>query len=183
MDHISSPIYNYLTSSIMEEYRLFKNRNRIQWRPLMERLRGTPARLKDRVSSVNPYLFSIALPERFTLLELVGDLIIKETWWRNELNKIINNEEHCFKLSLTQDNYNAKSMVVLLRDFETRRMVIYTQLRQFYDLFNETESEDCLGRVFDLALTIAENDDMILSGIGGLTKELNSSSMRVFKGC
>ena len=92
------------------------------------------------------------------------------------------NEEQCLKLPLTQDNYNAKSMVVLLRDFETRRMVIYTQLRQFYGLFNETESEDCLDSVFDLALTIAENDDMILSGIGGLTKELNSSSIRVFEG-
>ena len=161
----------------MEEYRVFKSKDRIKWHPLFERLQGTPARLRDRVNSLSPYFFTISLDERNTLLEMVGDLITKESWWTYELNKI---NEANGEISLHRENFNAKSMVVLLREFGIARMEIISQLNESYKYFGKLGLETSGASIYDLGLTIAENDDLMLSSITKLIEELNKSSMRIF---
>ena len=71
-------------------------------------------------------------------------------------------------------------MVVLLRDFGNARKEIISQLNEAYKYFEKLGLEASAASIYDLGLTIAENDDLILSSITKLIEELNKTSIRVF---
>jgi uncharacterized damage-inducible protein DinB len=150
---------------------------------IIERLRGTPARLDERFKSIPTAILEIKPDNTWSIKENLGHLTDLEPLWQGRLEDIINGETELRPTDLTNQktdlaDHNAKSLDMLLHDF---RQIRAQTVVMFEGLEEETIFKSALHprlktpmRTMDLFLFVAEHDDHHLARITELMKLLTA---------
>ncbi|MGD8779740.1 MAG: DinB family protein [Ignavibacteria bacterium] len=137
---------------------------------IIERLRGTPARIKERTKNLTREQLKIKNNNQWSIQENIGHLLDLEPIWAGRLDDLLSGrrltEMRSADLSNTkthQANHNNNEPTNLLRGFRKARFEFVDKL----ETLNEKEIEISLlhprlqkqMRVIDLAFFVAEHDD------------------------
>ena len=148
---------------------------------IIERLRGTPARLDEKFKSIPAHILEIKVNDTWSIKENLGHLTDLESLWQGRLEDIINGEIELRPTDLVNRktdlaNHNAKSLEELLNCFRQIRAQTVLALEK---LDEETIFRSALHprlktpmRTMDLFLFVAEHDDHHLARITELVKLL-----------
>lgn len=149
---------------------------------IIERLKGTPARLEEKFKSIPFEILETKIDETWSIKENVGHLTDLEALWQGRLEDIKNGEMEMRPTDLAnrktdEADHNAKPIEKLLKDFrEIRERTIVL----IDNLDDETIFKSALHprlktpmRTMDLFLFVAEHDDHHLARITELGKILN----------
>jgi len=148
---------------------------------IVERLKGTPARLEEKFRSIPREILETKVDNTWSIKENVGHLIDLELLWQGRLEDIKNGEIEMRPTDLAnrktdEANHNEQSIEKLLRDFREIRERTVSIIE---DLDEETIFKSALHprlktpmRTMDLFLFVAEHDDHHLARITELVKLL-----------
>ena len=148
---------------------------------VIERLRGTPARLDDCLADVPQAVLTRRSGDTWSIQENVGHLQDVESLWQQRLEDLTLRRPELTVADLEnrrthEANHNAARLEVLLREFRQARAELVRQLEAF--------PEDVLGfavmhprlktlmNVVDVAFFVAEHDDYHLARIRELLREV-----------
>jgi len=149
---------------------------------IVERLWGTPARLEEKVSSLDEVILTMKKGKAWSIKENIGHLSDLEPLWQGRLEDILNGENFMRSTDLANSitekaNHNAASLQALLTQFRQTRKDTLQKLEKL------TEEHVFLSalhprlktpmRTMDLFLFVAEHDDHHLLTI---TEILQSNS-------
>lgn len=146
---------------------------------LLERLRGTPARLEERVRAIPSEVMTRAHEGRWSAQENVGHLLDLEPLWLTRARQIFDGSTELAPTDLansrtTNANHNARSLEAILRDFREARGTLVKQLESADDAaLTRTALHPRLRkpmRLIDLAEFVAEHDDHHFAVITELTR-------------
>lgn len=141
---------------------------------LVERLRGTPARLEDRTQNLSRDVLVRRWEEKWSIQENVGHLLDVEPIWLGRLDDF---DAGCEKLRSAdlkntktyEANHNAFSLEELLRGFRKTRMELVTRVDKMDEsAVKRTALHPRLNQPLtplDLVLFVAEHDDHHLTRI------------------
>src|SRR5205085_8451299 len=141
---------------------------------IVERLRGTPARLEDRLRSIPPDILTRRDGERWSMQEHAGHLLDLEALGLGRLDDFERGLETLRAADMqnrkTYDaNHNANSIENILSAFRTERAEFVRRLDAYDDEFiQRTAIHPRLNqpmRVVDHAFFIAEHDDHHMASI------------------
>lgn len=158
----------------------FSNQNILP--SLIERLEGTPLRLKEKMKRINPSIYIIKPNGKWSMLEHIGHLSDLEPLWQGRLDDILNNEVELRPTDLqntktTEANHNDSTLIELLSRFESLRAFTLEKLRTLKeeDAFKSALHPRLKSpmRTLDLFTFVAEHDDHHLASITNLFKRLN----------
>lgn len=141
---------------------------------VIERLRGTPIRLADKVSKIPEGYFEAKLENTWSIKENIGHLIDLEPLWQGRLQDILDGEKDLRPADLLNKktegaNHNDRDVNSLVREFtELRNLTVAT-----LEGLNEVEVYKFSlhprlrkpMRTMDLFLFVAEHDDHHLARI------------------
>lgn len=148
---------------------------------LVERLRGTPARVEDRVGNLPPAMLLSRPGESWSIQENVGHLLEVETLWHGRLDDY---ESGCQILRpadmenrrTNNANHNTGALAEILGRFRTSRMRLVEKLEALDEAGVERSAmHPRLGqpmRVIDMAVFAAEHDDHHLARITEIMRVL-----------
>jgi uncharacterized damage-inducible protein DinB len=135
---------------------------------IVERLRGTPLRLTERIREIDPNYWRIKREGKWSILEHLGHLGDLEQLWQGRLQDILNGEAtmRVADLENTKTNfarYNDKNTDDLLRDFAMMRQKTIKKLEVL-------DEDDCFKyaihprlqvpmNTMDLFSFVADHDD------------------------
>jgi uncharacterized damage-inducible protein DinB len=146
---------------------------------LLERLRGTPARLEERTGELAPEALTRVHEGRWSVQENIGHLVDVEPLWFHRAQQIFANEPELAPADLSnrrthEANHNARRLADLLAEFRDRRGQ-FVQLLRTADstVLARTAMHPRLRtpmRLIDLALFVAEHDDHHLAAITELSE-------------
>lgn len=141
---------------------------------LIERLEGTPIRLRDKMRKIDHSLYTIKPDDKWSMLEHIGHLADLEPLWQGRLDDILNGEAELRPTDLdnkktTEAKHNSKPIIELLDNFEDLRKITLAKI-------NNLKEEDLLKsalhprlktpmRIVDLFSFVAEHDDHHLARI------------------
>ena len=140
---------------------------------MIERLRGTPARLEELVQGV-PTEIRLATADGWSIQENVGHLLDLEPLWAGRLDDLLAGAEVLQPADLTnakteQAKHNTVVLNDLLARFRELRMTMVTRFEALDDeqqlLHARHPRLDQPMRPVDLALFVAEHDDHHLANI------------------
>jgi uncharacterized damage-inducible protein DinB len=146
---------------------------------IIERLEGTPVRLREKLKNINQSLYQIKPDDKWSILEHIGHLSDLEPLWQGRLEDILRGEKELRPADLTnrktsEANHNNKSVSELLNEFAALRNGTVNRLR------NLTEEEvfrfalhprlKTPMRTLDHFTFVAEHDDHHLAKISDLAK-------------
>lgn len=146
---------------------------------VLERLRGTPARVEERVEGMSSEALILRPEGGWSILEHIGHLGDLEELWDRRLSDLLAAAEVMSEADLTnrrthEAHHNEASLVDLLGRFSSQRRAWVARLE---DLSEEEIGRTSLHprlrepmRTLDLALFVAEHDDHHLARIGGLLR-------------
>ena len=146
---------------------------------IIERLKGTPARLDEKFRSIPIHLLEVKFDNTWSIKENLGHLTDLEPLWQGRLEDIINGETEMRPTDLAnrktdEANHNLKSLEELLSAFRLIRAQTVIRLEE---LDEETIFKSALHprlktpmRTMDLFLFVAEHDDHHLARITELVK-------------
>lgn len=146
---------------------------------IIERLRGTPARLEEKFKSIQAGMLEIKPGNTWSIKENLGHLTDLEPLWQGRLEDVINGEVEMRPIDLAnrktdQANHNSKSIEELLLAFRLIRVKTVATLQE---LDEESIFKSALHprlktpmRTMDLFLFVAEHDDHHLVRITELSK-------------
>jgi uncharacterized damage-inducible protein DinB len=150
---------------------------------VVERLRGTPARLEDLLRGLSNETLTRRDGDKWSLQEQAGHLLDLEPLGMNRLDDyeagraalqaadLQNRKTH-------EANHNAKDIGEILADFRRERMAFVQRLDEYDEAFvQKTALHPRLQmeiRVLDLCFFIAEHDDHHLAAISGLIRKGSS---------
>jgi len=149
---------------------------------IIERLRGTPARLEEKFKSIPLEILETKVDNTWSIKENVGHLTDLEPLWQGRLEDIKNGEMEMRPTDLAnrktdEANHNTQSIEKLLGDFREIRERTITLIE---NLDEETIFKSALHprlktpmRTMDLFLFVAEHDDHHLARITELVKLLS----------
>jgi uncharacterized damage-inducible protein DinB len=154
---------------------------------IIERLRGTPLRLEDRVAAADPGIWRERKGEHWSIQEQAGHLLDLEDLWLGRLDDFDSGAETLRAADLlnraTWDaDHNAESMELILAGFRMERKRFVARLEAMDDeALSRTALHPRLEQlmtVADLAFFVAEHDDhhlaviteMIRASDGGRTR-------------
>jgi len=149
---------------------------------IIERVRGTPARLDEKFKSIPAHTLEIKADDTWSIKENLGHLTDLEPLWQERLEDIINGEIELRPTDLANRktdlaNHNAKSLEELLSSFRQIRAQTLSVLEK---LDEETIFRSALHprlktpmRTMDLFLFVAEHDDHHLARIAELVRMLS----------
>ena len=152
---------------------------------LIERLRGTPARLEERFKSMPADILETKVDNTWSIKENIGHLTDLEPLWQGRLEDIINGEKELRPTDLANRktdlaNHNTKSLEELLNSFRQIRAETVSMLE---NLDEEIIFRSALHprlktpmRTMDLFLFVAEHDDHHLARITELYKLLETQA-------
>lgn len=146
---------------------------------ILERIRGTPLRVEERVSRTRAVLLTRRIGGRWSVQEHVGHLVDLEALWAGRLDDF---EARATTLrpadtenrATWEADHNARTIDELLDEFRTRRGELVTRV--------EAKSDDELNRislhprleqpmtVVDLLFFVAEHDDHHLASMTRLSQ-------------
>ena len=141
---------------------------------IIERLSGTPARVEEIISQLNPALLTLKSKEKWTIKEEIGHLSDLEPLWLGRLDDLINGSAELRATDLTNQkthtaNHDATDIKVLLQRFREQRQQLVNKLFSLNDeqLVNSSLHPRLKTpmRIIDLAYFVAEHDDHHLAGI------------------
>jgi len=146
---------------------------------ILERLTGTPARLEEKLSLIDPPLLSCRVSNTWTIKEHVGHLADLEPLWQGRLQDIIDGKESLRPADLqntttSQAGHDTTPVPDLLQAFRKVRADTLQLLEGLpEELVFKAALHPRLGtamRTIDLFLFVAEHDDHHLARISALAK-------------
>lgn len=146
---------------------------------LIERLRGTPARLEDRLSSIAPEVLTRRDGERWSMQENAGHLLDLESLTSLRLDEYLAGAKvlHAADMSnrkTYEADHNEVPLSVILRDFRDRRMQLAGRLDglepQAFAVVAHHPRLDLPMRLADMLFFQAEHDDFHLARISELIR-------------
>jgi len=146
---------------------------------LVERLRGTPARLEDRVATLPPEILTKRGQDDWSIQENVGPLLDLEPLWLGRLEDLMAGKKSLRPADMenqktNEANHNAVSITYLLSTFRETRLRMVEQLDGIDEsAANKSALHPRLNqpmRLIDLVFFIAEHDDHHLAQITALRK-------------
>jgi hypothetical protein len=144
---------------------------------IVERLRGTPARLADRLAGVPAAVLIFRSGVTWSIQENVGHLLDLEPLWRQRLDDLTANRPELTVADLGnrkthEANHNAAQFAELLREFREARMTLVRRLELVPDsVLSFAAMHPRLKtpmNVIDVAYFVAEHDDYHLARISEL---------------
>ena len=151
---------------------------------IIERLRGTPARLEDIISGLPAEILTVRVDNSWSIQENVGHLLDLETVGERRLADFLNHAKVLTPADMKnrkthEANHNSNSMQILLRDFRKRRSGLVQKLEE---LDEEEIARSSVHprlkkpmRTVDWAYFVAEHDDHHVARITKLANILRSS--------
>lgn len=146
---------------------------------VLERLRGTPARLEERLAGLTPEVLIHRPNDKWSIQEQVGHLGDVEELWLGRIDDYHNGLKELRPADITNrvtshKNHNADTIENLLLNFRSSRKKLVERFEQF-DIQGAGQSANHPRlskpmRVIDLAYFIAEHDDHHLVKIGEIVK-------------
>ena len=144
---------------------------------LMERLRGTPARLEERLDGVSEQVLKARPNGEWSIQENVGHLIDLEPLWYGRIGDILGGETVMRPADLEnrkthEADHNARSLDGLLEEFRAERKKLMERLDELSESQLDAASlhprlEQPM-RILDLMFFVAEHDDHHLAQISRL---------------
>lgn len=144
---------------------------------IIERLRGTPARIEERVQGLSAELLTKRVGDAWSIQENVGHLLTAEPLWIGRLDDLLHGEKELRPADLKnkatfEADYNSQPIADITKSFRALRYEFVTRLEAL------DEKEALLAsqhprlrqpmRTLDLVYFIAEHDDHHLTVISGL---------------
>lgn len=151
---------------------------------LLERLRGTPARVEDRVRNLPPETLRKRQQESWSIQENVGHLLEVEALWHGRLDDY---RSRCLILRAADmenrktyaADYNTRALQEVLGAFRASRMRLVARLEELDEAGAELSAlHPRLGqpmRIIDMVVFAAEHDDHHLVRIGELIRIFEAS--------
>lgn len=145
---------------------------------IMERLRGTPARIEEMVRSYAPGILTRRIRDTWSIQENVGHLLDLEPLWAGRVEDILAGAEVMRPADLTnrathEADHNSASIDALMQSFRTVRHRFVARLAELDTTgFGRSSKHPRLEqpmRVVDLCLFVAEHDDYHLARMTALT--------------
>ena len=147
---------------------------------VIERLRGTPARLEEKIADVPKEALTRSEGEKWSILENIGHLLITMELWERRIVDFKNRAKELYPADLNntktkETNFNDQSLDDMVKEFRTRQENLVKEFESF--------SEEDAGltahhprlnkpmRLIDLAFFIAEHDDHHLAIINDLIRK------------
>jgi len=149
---------------------------------IIERLRGTPARLEEKVKALRDNILNGKDGAAWSILETVGHLHDVEELWHGRINDFIAGEKEFRPADITNRvtkhaDHNNANIQDLLASFRKSRTKLVNKFEKIDD--NKIEYSayhrrlDKQMRIIDLAYFIAEHDDHHLSKIQDMVVRFN----------
>jgi uncharacterized damage-inducible protein DinB len=146
---------------------------------IVERVRGTPARVEERVRGVSTTTLTLRVGDTWSIQENVGHLLDLEPLWLTRVEELASGATELAAADLQnrkthQANHNALPLASLLEAFRRERRRLTVRLDDAdAALLERTALHPRLQtpmRLIDLAVFVAEHDDHHLARIGELLK-------------
>jgi hypothetical protein len=147
---------------------------------IVERLRGTPARLEEKIKSLPPHILTIKLDGSWSIAENIGHITDSELISQERLGDIIKGEKEFRPVDMQNIktvDYNSKPISELLTSFRTVRTETVKMLEELDD---EIVFRSALHprlkiplRTMDLFLITAEHDDHHLARMTEIAKSVS----------
>jgi uncharacterized damage-inducible protein DinB len=146
---------------------------------ILERLRGTPARLEERLLGVSASLLTARSGQSWSIQENVGHMLDLESLWLARIHNFLEGATELRATDLenrrTWDaKHNGESAAALLADFRSARAALVTQFEQLSSSqLRATSLHPRLRQpmtVTDHAFFVAEHDDHHLARISELLR-------------
>jgi len=149
----------------------------------VERVRGTPARIEERISSISPEILTKkSAPNVWSIQENVGHLLSLEPLWATRLDQFIEKLPELLAWEETNSStwnadYNSQPIQTILDKFRESRTQLVERLDQLDDsLIEQTALHPRLKkpmRTIDLVYFVSEHDDYHLAQITRLKREFD----------
>lgn len=148
---------------------------------ILERLRGTPARLEDQLRDLTPQVLVRRPDDRWTIQENVGHLGDLEPLWAGRLDDLLNRENSLRPADLTnrrteEARHNEADIEDLLGAFRTARTELVKRLEALgdeqLDLSSFHPRLELRMNTVDLFFFVAEHDDHHLARITEILREI-----------
>jgi len=149
---------------------------------VVERLRGTPARLEQLIRGLSPEVLTRRDGDKWSIQEQAGHLLDLEELGMNRLDDFEAGRETLTAADLTnrkthEANHNTGTIENILAEFRQERMAFVARLDTYDEAFAQrTAVHPRLqqgARIIDLAFFIAEHDDHHLARISELRRFLS----------
>lgn len=146
---------------------------------LVERLRGTPARLSERSAGLNATALTTRVDGAWSVQEHAGHLLDLESLWTGRISDLRKGESTLRPADLSntkteEAKHNEASLEKILGEFRTTRLAWIKDLDDFdAELIRRTALHPRLEKpmsVVDLAFFVAEHDDHHLATITNLRR-------------
>jgi len=146
---------------------------------IMERLEGTPARIKEKISKIAPSVLNLQSPEKWSIKKEIGHLIDLEPLWQQRIDQITSGESQMVVADLSNQKthitpHDDRDIEELIAEFKQVRQKTMAKLNSLTD---EDLDKSALHprlmkpmRIIDLAFFVAEHDDHHLAQITFLAK-------------
>jgi len=144
---------------------------------LIERLEGTPIRLRAKVLQINSSKYETKPDGNWSILEHIGHLSDLEPLWQGRLDEILSGQKELRSADLenkktTEAHHNEKPVSELLDSFDALRAITITRLRNLKeeDVFKFALHPRLKSpmRTMDLFTFVAEHDDHHLATISAI---------------
>lgn len=148
---------------------------------IIERLRGTPARLEELVASTPADQVKLQFENSWSIQQIAGHLIDVEELWLKRLDDFADKLEKLRPADMSNAktegaSHNENSLRIILADFRRERMIYVARLEDLTDDDAKRQAFhprlEVTMRPVDLALFSAEHDDHHLARISELNKML-----------
>jgi DinB superfamily len=146
---------------------------------MIERLRGTPARLEDRLQSVAPEILTKRDGERWSIQENVGHLLDLEPLVKQRLDEYLAGASALHAADMSnrktyEADHNTRPMKAILTDFRVQRAQLVDRLDNLpLETFAAVAHHPRLNvpmRLVDMIFFQAEHDDFHLARISELIR-------------
>jgi uncharacterized damage-inducible protein DinB len=141
---------------------------------IVERLRGTPARVSERTAGVSRDVLTRRPGEAWSIQENVGHLLDLEPLWLSRVEDLAARRTHLTEADLTnrrthEAGHNAEDLAGLVATFRTARAVLVGRLEAMTEADASSTAHHprlkTTMNVVDLAVFVAEHDDYHLARI------------------
>jgi uncharacterized damage-inducible protein DinB len=141
---------------------------------IIERLEGTPIRIKEKLSKIDSSFYKIQPEGKWSMLEHVGHLVDLEPLWQGRLDDILSGQKELRLADLNntktiEANHNATPVLELINSLDALREMTVARLRNLedVDVFKSALHPRLKTpmRTIDLFTFVAEHDDHHLAKI------------------
>jgi uncharacterized damage-inducible protein DinB len=146
---------------------------------MIERLRGTPARLEDRLASLAPEILTRRDGERWSIQENAGHLLDLESLFKQRLDEYLAGAKALYPADMSNRKtyeaaHNQVSLETILTDFRAQRTQLVNRLDNLapekFALVAHHPRLNMPMRLVDMIFFQAEHDDYHLARISELIR-------------